>query len=350
LNILFVLYFRIDIVACRRSVPLEKLLHTLPVYLPLISNKTFSKDLFDAYREILIYFDSKLTTSTYFTYSEQQLLSYSQQIFFFIHINPNLEPLLTSLPHLVHLIQRKTLASNQQGQCQHQPLKLHSSVGTDSSTSTTLLTYSSSECSQTDALPKPSARHDVNDSGVELRENGLSNVSLSNHHHPQQKQATFVNRSHPKSLVSSDETKNQHPLVTESFSSPATVGRTPLKLYLTDPSHSMYTNYRSNNILNQSLKLTTTLTKSNEEEQVLINGINNPLTTDIKRDDSTINTSNVNEPTKLARPFYSLHQRTMDLTRPVDCVSPYLDVDGNLMPVRNTFLLANTGMKGKKAC
>lgn len=88
------------ILVCLLSEPLDKIILTLQLYLPLLSLTTNNEKLLDAYREVLIYLDSKLDNFANFTYNEQQLIQYCQQIRYFIQNNPSLQKFLNVIPQL----------------------------------------------------------------------------------------------------------------------------------------------------------------------------------------------------------------------------------------------------------
>jgi hypothetical protein len=79
---------------------LDKIISTLQLYLPLVSTTTNNEKLLDSYRDVFIYLDSKLVNPLNFTYSEQQLINFCQQIKFFIQINPCLQKFLVDVPQL----------------------------------------------------------------------------------------------------------------------------------------------------------------------------------------------------------------------------------------------------------
>lgn len=90
----------IAILACLLSDPLDKIISTLQLYLPLVSVTTTNEKLLESYREVLVYLDSKLDNPSNFPYSEQQLIGFCQQIKFFIQTNPSLQKFLVDIPQL----------------------------------------------------------------------------------------------------------------------------------------------------------------------------------------------------------------------------------------------------------
>jgi hypothetical protein len=91
------------ILACLLSDPLDKIISTLQLYLPLVSITTTNEKLLDSYRDVFVYLDSKLNNPLNFTYTEQQLINLSQQIRFFIQTNPCLQKFLVNIPKLTAL-------------------------------------------------------------------------------------------------------------------------------------------------------------------------------------------------------------------------------------------------------
>jgi hypothetical protein len=79
---------------------LDKIISTLHLYLPLVSTTTTNEKLLDSYRNVLIYVDSKLVNPTNFSYTDQQLINFCQQIKFFIQTNPCLQKFLIDVPQL----------------------------------------------------------------------------------------------------------------------------------------------------------------------------------------------------------------------------------------------------------
>ena len=336
-------------VACRRSAPLEKILGTIQLYLPLVSCKPISKELLNAYREILIHVDSQLTIPHSSSYPEHQLLSFSQ-IAFFLQINPNLKGLLADLPHLIQILQSKTAPSSDQGQYQHQPLQRYSSIRSDKPTPAAPLMTCSSEGSRVSPIRQQLMHYEGNDSGVDLTEAGINNSLhsfLSSHHHQQLQQHPFVGRAPsagvPSSVVSSYRSNN-HLLVTETVSSPIpeqVISHVPLAAALSAPVSSPYSDYRQRKALHRTGKMNPTLPKSDEEEEETAGRDSNSPT-----DNASNDQNDVNQPTKMLRPWTSLRQRNTRPNPPTEDVSQYLDVDGNSRPIWNTFIQPNTGMRG----
>ena len=178
---------------------MDKILSTLQLYLPLISTKTVNKKLLDAYRDVLIYLDTNLVHPTKFSYTEQQIINFSQQILFFIQTNPNLQMLSIHIPKLIHLIQTNKFPSDEQQQQQyHQPLQRYSSTRSSQQVQS-LMSYSSENSQLT--ICQQLKRHETNDSGVDLTEPTPIQSFLSSHNQQQS-------------------TQNKHSFVVKTASSP----------------------------------------------------------------------------------------------------------------------------------
>ena len=91
------------------SDPLEKIISTLQLYLPLVSTTVVNEKLLDSYRDLIIYLDSKLVNPFNFSYTEQQLVNFCQQIKFFIQANPCLQKLAIDMPQLNAIASSKTV-------------------------------------------------------------------------------------------------------------------------------------------------------------------------------------------------------------------------------------------------
>lgn len=297
---------------------MDKIPHTLQLYLPLISTKTLNEKLLDAYRDVLIYLDKNLQP-TKFSYSEQQLINSAQQIFFFIHINPYLQKLSSHISKLIYLIQTKKFHIDEQQY--HQPLQRHASIRSQVQP---LMNFTS-EGSYNSTTSQQLTRHETSDSGVDLSEPSINN--------PNQ---------HFSSTMS---IQKKHSFVGKTASSPipehATLdipARVALKGVLSAPPPTTnYSDYRHKNSNYQQKKHISTLAKSDEDEQESQNEINDYI-------------SENNNSTDTAKPlgqFFSLRYRNIRTNQNTEDVSQYLGVDANSAPVRNTFMQANTGMKGK---
>ena len=90
----------LGILACLLSDPLDKILTTLILYLPLLSLKITNDKLLEAYRDVLIYIDSNLVKPSSFAFDERQLELFCQQIRFFVQIHPDLQKFLVQCPRL----------------------------------------------------------------------------------------------------------------------------------------------------------------------------------------------------------------------------------------------------------
>lgn len=340
----------LDCVTCRRSAPLEKILVTIQLYLPLVSRKPISKELLEAYREILIYLDSQLTIPHSSSYTENQLLAFSQ-IVFFLQTNPNLTGLLEDLQRLIQILQSKPTLPSDQGQYQHKPLQRYSSIRADQSTPAAPLMTCSSEGSRISPIRQQLTRFEGNDSGVDLTEAGINNSLhnfLSYHHH--QPQHPFVNRTQSANVPSpvAPYRQTNHSLVTESGSSlipEQVISHVPLAAALSAPVSSPYSDYRRRSAPHRSGKLNPTLAKSDEEEEETAGRDSNSSTDNIRQEVSNDQT-NPDQPSKMLRPWRSLLQRNTRATSPSEDVSQYLDVDGKSRPIWNTFIQPNTGMRG----
>ena len=343
----------LDCVTCRRSAPLEKILVTIQLYLPLVSRKPISKELLEAYREILIHLDSQLTIPHSSSYTEQQLLAFSQ-IVFFLQTNPNLMGLLVDLQHLIQILQSKPALPSDQGQYERKPLQRYSSIRADPSITAAPLMTCSSEGSRISPIRQQLTRFEGNDSGVDLTEaginNSLHNFLSSHHHHQQQPQHPFVSRTQSANVPSpvTSYRQNNHSLATESVSSllpEQVISHVPLAAALSAPVSSPYSDYRQRSAPHRSGKLNPTLAKSDEEEEETVGRDLNSSTDNIRQEVSN-DPSTSNQPSKMLRPWRSLLQRNTRTTSPTEDVSQYLDVDGKSRPVWNTFIQPNTGMRG----
>lgn len=327
-------------VACRHSMPIEKILKILQLHLSLISNKQFTVELFDAYRDILLHLDSKLTQSNTSlcstTTTHQQIYSSAQQIFFFLQTNPHLKCLICQLPNLIYLIQTKSFASNSPTDSEktsttmtnQSKLLAHSSVIPTTRNHSKLV-----ECASVIPIT-PLMHQDVHDSGVDLSEVGMHN---------------YLKPHHSYSYSTRNSTKNRHILVGETVSAPIPEqmpAHQPLIAVMSAPPSNMYSDYPSY----RSARMRPTLTKSDEEEEETNESNQHHGTTDHsnRTNDSPVDqslTQQSQEPTRLVRQYYSLRERSAKTTLQTEDVSQYLDVDGNGIPSQNTFLLPNTGMK-----
>ena len=154
----------LDIVNCLLLNPIDKILQTLQLFLPLISNKTINEKLLNAYGEVLIYLDKNLQSIAY-NDLDNQILFPAQQIFFFLQTNIYLKKLLTHIPKLIYLIQTKKFYAEEQQQ-QQPILQRYSS---NRSQIQPLMSFSS-ENSSNSSMIQQLTRHPINDSGVDLTE------------------------------------------------------------------------------------------------------------------------------------------------------------------------------------
>lgn len=96
--------FRLSaILACLLCDPLDKMISTLQLYLPLLSLATTNEKLLEAYRDVFVHLDGKLANPANFSYPEKQLIQFCQQIRYFIQINPSLQKFLVTVPQLTAL-------------------------------------------------------------------------------------------------------------------------------------------------------------------------------------------------------------------------------------------------------
>lgn len=288
----------------------------------MISTEKINEKLIEAYRDVLIYLDTNLHPNK-FSSPEQQVINYSQQICFFIQINPFLKKLLTHIPKLIYLIQTNKFhvdepPQQQQQQQYHQPLQRHASIRSQQIPS---LMNCASEGSPNTSLAQQLTRHETNDSGVDLTEPGIQNFfpgQIS-----QQKKHSFVGKT-ASSPIPEHGTLDVPPV------------RVTLKGVLSAPT-TVSSDYRQKMSNYQQQKHVSTLAKSDEEEeesqeQLMTFNPENP---------------NTNENFNKFGQFHSLRYRTTKNNQSTEDVSQYLGVDANAAPVRNTFIQAKSGMKGK---
>ena len=88
---------------------MDKIISTLHLYLPLVSTITTNEKLLESYRDVFKYLDSKLMNPSNFSYTEQQLINFCQQIKFFIQTNPCLQKFLVDVPQLNALASSLTM-------------------------------------------------------------------------------------------------------------------------------------------------------------------------------------------------------------------------------------------------
>lgn len=271
----------------------------------------------------MIHLDNNLSPRK-FSYKESQLISFAQQVFFYIQINPNLQKLLPYIPKLMYLIQTETFhPEEQQQQHPRQPLQRFASIRSQVSPLMNFL----SEGAPNSQMAQQLTRHETNDSGVDLSEPSINNPLLSfssshNSKHP------FLER-HPSSSTTTFQQK-KHPFIGKTASSPipehATIDtpvRVPLTGVLSAPPPS--TNHSDSRRKNPTYQQQ----ESHRQMQQLISEENHAPDT-----------------TRPLGQFYSLRYRNIKNANTED-VSQYLDVDANSAPVINTFTQSSTGMRGK---
>lgn len=360
------------ILACLLSDPLDKIISTIQLYLPLLSLTTTNEKLLEAYRDVFLYLDSKLVNPTNFSYSEKQLIQFCQQIRYFIQNNPSLQKFLNILPQLTALA-NSSITLIQQGKNEensislanrhHQPLQRYPSVRSSShpsppsSNPPTNHLMSLSEGSTTLNRPQQFIHKDVSDSGVDLSENGINNSvqNLLSH--------ALVARSNSSNLTlpNGQDPLANHPFVGKTTSSPvpeqskgsnSRPTMIPLSAVLSAPApsvHSFYSDFRSNQSQSQQQQQqqqgTPTLTISDEDEEDQQQPTNlDPNSRPIDTLLSEMNTG------KRLQHFCSLRERNTRVTgqqmnNNTGSVSQYLGVDGNADSVRNTFIQPNSGMR-----
>jgi len=165
-------------------------------------------------------------------------------------------------------------------------------------------------------------RLDINDSGIELNESSKAN-SIQNFLSPHYQQHTFIGKT-ASSPIPEHGTLNI-PV------------REPLRGVVSAPSPASYSDHRHQNCTYQHGKHRSTLAKSDEDEQESQN----------QDDDSIYENKNPTDTSKPLGQFHSLRCRNVKPNQNAENVSQYLGVDTNSAPGRNTFLLPNTGMRGK---
>ncbi|CAF3642534.1 unnamed protein product [Adineta steineri] len=373
------------IVACLLSDPLDKIISTLQLYLPLVSLTTTNEKLLDSYRDVFIYLDSKLTNPLNFLYTEQQLINLSQQMKFFIQTNPCLQKFLVDMPQLNVLACSTTTKINKGGgdtdensispsspQRHHQPLQRHPCVRPyqqpPQSSSPPLppppsLVNFSSDGSKNSFISQQIIHNDASDSGVDLSEPGLT-TSVQNLLSSQNSQHTAIGRSNSANLASTNEQDNQsnHQLVIKTSSSPTpeqtnTIRSsfTPLTGVLSAPApsiHSYFSDFRHQNSTYPHQQIRPTLTISDEdEEEYQMQDFTTDHTQNLPKSiDKFYSDINSQEKTNhRLRQFSSLchHKPKNNLNNSgnTNCVSQYLAIDATTGSIRNTFIQPNSGMR-----
>lgn len=325
----------IDIVACLLSNSLDKILFTVQLYLPLISTSKISDKLLEAYRNVLIYLDGNVSSPKNFSYKEEQIIHFCQQILFFIQKNLYLQSLSLHIPQLIKLVQTNKFQCDDL-QAYHQPLQRYSSVRSQGQP---LMNYSSEGLTPNSTPNQPLTRLDINDSGVDLTESSRTN-SITNFLSQNQQQHPFMDHTQRTNHPS---TGNKHTFVAKTASSPipeyASVNpatRTPLKSVLSAPPSTVHTDYRNKNG-NYQQKHVQILAKSDEED------VDNQQSTENFKSEK----NNKNENSKNLTQFLSLRYPTTKINQNQDNVSQYLAIDANSSSMQNTFTQPNTGMRGK---
>ncbi|CAF0977083.1 unnamed protein product [Rotaria sordida] len=366
------------ILACLLSDPLDKIISTLQLYLPLVSITTTNEKLLDSYRDVFIYLDSKLNNPTNFSYTEQQLINFCQQIKFYIQTNPCLQKFLVDIPQLNALASsssssstiminkgntdEKSLSSSPSSQRHHQPLQRYPSVRLNQQTPTlpaSLMNFSS-EGSHNSSLCQQLIHHTADDSGVDLTEPNITN-SVQNILSTQDSQHTIIGRSHSDNLTlkNGQDNQNNYMFVGKSASSPTpepTISNhssfVPLSAVLSAPApsiHSYYSELRHQNS-NYQQQIKTQLPISDEDEedfqqqqQNSTQIIQNPI------DNFYLDVNTVDNRNRLGQ-YRSLCNRNTrkysnNTRNNTEIVSPYLGVDSNSGSITNKFLQPNSGMR-----
>ena len=317
----FLFYF-VEVVACQRTRGFEKLSLTLQLFLPLVGQKNLSKELIEAYRQNLLNFDSALSSMEMLNDNEQNLQLLCQNIYFYLSNNAALNLLIVELPHLVRIVKKNSITT-------HRPLQRNPSIRCEQANSIAPLMNCSSEGSQSAFSPsilQPSLKHhDTKDSGVDLTENSFNNSWQTS---PSPSDSTTHNS---RQFLSHRNTSNElNPMASRHM---------PLMPALSAPSYSDHRPYR--NPVRRSLKIKTTLAKSDEEEEINQNEITPSKDSSQEKFTSDQN-SMINN--RRVKQFNSLRCVGTDRLSPgLDNVSQYLDVDS--APTKYSLVQWKPGMK-----
>ncbi|CAF3238633.1 unnamed protein product [Rotaria sp. Silwood2] len=359
------------ILACLLSDPLDKIISTLQLYLPLVSMATTNEKLLDSYRDVLIYLDSKLGNTSNFSYTEQQLISFCQQIKFFIQANPCLQKFLVDLPQLNALAsstiminkgntEEKSLSSSPSSQ-RHQPLQRYPSIRLHQQTPPPppLMNFSS-EGSHNSSLCQQLIRHVANDSGVDLTEPSITN-SVQNILSTHDSQHTAIGRSHSDNLalINGQDNQHNHIYVGKSASSPTPEqtasshsSLVPLSAVLSAPAQSIHSYYselrhQSSNYRHQQIKTPFPISDEEEEDSQRQQNSIQAIQNSIDNFSLEVNTADNRNRLNHYRSFCDRHTRkyTNNARNNTEIVSPYLGVDSNSGSITNKFLQPNSGMR-----
>ncbi|CAF2154641.1 unnamed protein product [Rotaria magnacalcarata] len=342
------------ILACLLSDPLDKIISTLQLYLPLVSLTATDEKLPESYRNVLIYLDSKLNNPSNFSCSQQQLIGVCQQIQFFIQTNPRLQKFQVDIPQLNALVssaaiiskgntEEKSLSSSPLMPIHHQPLQHFPSIRLYQQTSPPppLLNFAS-EGSHTSSSSQQSMRHAANDSGVDLTEPNMIN-SVQNNLALISGQDNHIFTGKTTSSPTPEQTISNHSQLT------------PLSAAVSSPSQSIGSYYSElrHQSSNYQPQMKSTLTISDEDEEIpqtQHNFTKNFMQTIPNSIDNFHLDPQTPDNRNRLRQFCSLRNRN---TKPYpnasrnsnELVSPYLCVDGNSGSVPNKFLQPNSGMR-----
>jgi hypothetical protein len=224
----------------------------------------------------------------------------------------------------------------------------------------------SSEGSHTSSLCQQLIRNEASDSGVDLTDPGMTNLTPK-YLATQNQQHAFIGRSNSANLVltNGQNTQHNHAFVVKSSSSPtpeqSMTNRSPrvsLSAVLSEPAQSMQSYYsdsrQQNSSYSQKQYTNPTLTVSDEDDQETqdqqnYGDYNKPLTSTIS-DSFTSDMNTVDNSIRL-RQFISLRKpnprnQLNGMGNNQVGVSAYLGVDGDSGSVRNTFIQPNSGMRG----
>ncbi|CAM4872412.1 unnamed protein product [Rotaria socialis] len=364
------------ILACLLSDPLDKIISTLQLYLPLVSLTATDEKLLDSYRNVLIYLDSKLNNPSNFSCSEQQLIGVCQQIQFFIQTNPSLQKFQVDVPQLNALVssatiiskgntEEKSLSSSPLMPIHHQPLQRFPSIRLHQQTSpppSSLMNFTS-EGSHNSPSSQQLMGHVASDSGVDLTEPNMINpVQSILTTHDSQHLSIGHSHSDKLTLISGQDNQNNHIFAGKTTSSPTPEQSisnhsqlTPLSAAVSAPSQSIGSYYselrHQNSNYQQQMKSALTISDEDEEiPQIQHNFTKNFMQTIPNSIDNFHLDPQTPYNRNRLRQFCSLRNRN---TKPYpnasrnsnELVSPYLCVDGNFGSVPNKFLQPNSGMR-----
>lgn len=259
-----------------------------------------------------------------FTYHESQLISFAQQIYFYLQMNRNLHKLLNCIPKLIHLVQTENFFPEEPQQQQPQIRQPLQRFGSARPQVPSLMSFSS-EGAQNLQIPQQLKRNETGDSGVDLSE-PVGNNFFTSHH---SKHPTLDRHS----SATTNASQRKHLFVGKTASAPIpehasidTPARVPLAAALSAPPASS----------NQSdSRQKTSPNGIDHVEQESQNSIQRLVT-------EGASASDLSRP---LGPFFSQRYRNVK-TPQTDNVSQYLGVETNSAPEISTFNQPNSGMKG----